>query len=371
MSDVVVVGGGVIGLSAAYELAGQGASVTVLEQGQFGQEASWAGAGMLLPGNRAGARTPEGALRSLSASLWPALSAHLLETTGIDNGYRNCGGLHLSFGDDEPAFAHELANWQREGVQAELLTGNAARAIEPALSPNLLAAFWLPELGQVRNPRHLKALFKACSQRGVQLIAGTPVVDWEIAAGRVLAARSLTGTYSADQFVITAGAWSKQLLERAGTLIEITPVRGQIVLLNVPALPFQHVLEVGPRYLVPRPDGRVLIGSTEEHVGFEKRNTAEGVRGLIEFAERLVPALKQASVERFWSGLRPRSSSGLPVIGRVPQTDNLFVAAGHFRAGLQMSPGTAVVLRQLMLGQPSEIAREAFGVAYVAQSLRD
>ncbi len=364
MSDVVIVGGGVIGLSAAYELVGQGASVTVLEQGQFGQEASWAGAGMLLPGNRAGARTPEAELRSLSASLWPALSAHLRETTGIDNGYRNCGGMHLSFDHDDSAFSREFAHWQREGVQVEPLTGDAARTIEPALSPELHAAFRLPGLGQVRNPRHLKALFRACSQRGVRLMTGTPVVDWEIVEGRVLAARSLTGTHSADQFVITTGAWSQHLLERAGVLIEIAPVRGQMVLLNAPALPFQHVLEVGPRYLVPRADGRVLVGSTEEHVGFEKRNTAEGVRGLIEFAERLVPALKQASVERFWSGLRPHSASGLPVIDRVPQTANLFVAAGHFRAGLQMSAGTAVVLRQLMLGQATEISQAAFGVSF-------
>ena len=135
---------------------------------------------------------------------------------------------------------------------------------------------------------------------------------------------------------------------------------GQIVLLAVETPPFRHVIEVGRRYLVPRPDGRVLIGSTEEWAGFNKCNTAGAVAELLRFAVEVVPALAAARYERAWAGLRPRSLDGLPYLGRVPDTENLFVATGHFRSGLQMSPATAVLMRQLILAQEVLIPLDAF-----------
>ena len=129
-------------------------------------------------------------------------------------------------------------------------------------------------------------------------------------------------------------------------------MRGQIVLLACPQRPFRHVIECGPRYLVPRDDGRVLIGSTEESVGFNKQNTAEGLRGLLSFAEELVPSLRDALFERAWAGLRPRTVNGMPYIGRLPGQESLFVAAGHFRAGLHLSPVTGRVVSQLIMGEP-------------------
>ncbi len=358
MADVIVIGGGVIGLSAAYELAGQGASVQVLDQGPIGREASWAGAGILPPGSGEFSLTPEQRLRSLSHSRWADLSEELRETTGIDNGYRISGGIEVRLTGRADQLNDEIATWRAEGVSVSHATIEESRRLEPHLHPEATAGYRLPELGQVRNPRHLKALAAGCAARGVQFSPGTPVWGFDRSSEKIVGVKTPAGILHAGTFCLCAGAWSANLAEVVHLKISVKPVRGQIVLLNVQPLPFSHVLQTGPRYLVPRSDGRILAGSTEEDAGFEKKNTAAGVAGLIRFAADLVPCLADAGVERCWSGLRPGSPDGLPYLGKVPGTGNLYIAAGHFRSGLQMSPGTAVLLRQLILGQEPSIPLE-------------
>jgi len=360
MTDVVIIGGGVVGLSLAYELAGQGASVKVIEQGGLGREASWAGAGILPPGNPEHAESPIDRLRAESAARWPALSQRLLDETGVDNGFRNCGGIILSLSGPSNQLADEVAQWGLEGVEAVELSVEELALQEPALSQAVVAAYRLPGLSQVRNPRHLKALIAGCLSRGVQMVVGEPVVALDREQGKVVAAVTPVGEHRAGQFCICGGAWSRRLLDEAHIDVEIEPVRGQIVQLSCMPLPFQQVIEVGSRYLVPRPDGLVLVGSTEERVGFEKGNTAAAVSGLIEFAVDVCPELARARFERAWSGLRPRTADSLPLMGAVPGAENLYVAAGHFRSGLQQSPGTALLLRQVMLGQETTIPLEGF-----------
>ncbi len=359
MADIVLIGGGVIGLSIAYELVGHGASVRVLDQGQLGQESSWAGAGMIPPGKRDNARTIEERLRAESFSLWSEWSARLLEETGIDNGFFNCGGIELAPTRAVADLAEIANHWRRVGVAVEELSPRDLRQLEPHLHPEVEGGVHLPEYCQVRNPRHVKALVAACIARGVELSPDVQVIGFDRRASAVTAVRTASGSISAKQFVVCSGAWSKAILAQAGMSVQIEPVRGQIVLLNTGVCPIQRLLEVGPRYLVPRNDGRILVGSTEEHVGFDKCNTADAISELIQFASDLVPALKSARFERCWSGLRPMSRTGLPYLGQVPQTDNLFVAAGHFRMGLTLSPITAVLLRQLLLDQPLTIPLDA------------
>lgn len=354
-TDVAIVGGGVIGLSLAYELAGQGVSVRVVERAGFGQEASWAGAGILPPGNLEGAESAGDRLRALSHRLWPRWSESLQSETGIDNGYHNCGGIAIRLAEDNRRLTTEIEFWQREGVCVEELNDEGRYAIEPALSPDIVEAYRLPELGQVRNPRHLKALLAACVARGVELVAGQPVIGFGRRGEAIRSVKTMTDEFPADCVCICGGAWSESLLRDSGIDLHIEPVRGQIVLLSFPSPVFRHVIENGSRYVVPRPDGRVLIGSTEEWVGFDKRNTAEGVAGLIEFGVSLVPQLAGATLERTWSGLRPGTPDGLPFLGLAPGIENLFIAAGHFRSGLQMSPGTAVVMAEMVTGKPTSI----------------
>jgi glycine oxidase len=392
MDNVIVIGGGVIGLSVALELAGQGAAVTVLEQGDFGREASWAGAGILPPGNLDAASTPESRLRALSHALWPDWAESLAADTGIETGYTRCGGLELRTASGPAAdegldqLSNEVESWHGEGVRVETLSLDALREFEPLVAPEIAGAYRLPDLGQVRNPRLIKALLAACGARGVRLRPGTPVValdglgplgpgttldedetpgepapaDGEDRSRQIDGVLTHSGRVQAGRYLVAGGPWSRGLLSSVGVDVGISPVRGQIVLVSQSSKLLTHVLQTGPRYIVPRDDGHILIGATEEHVGFVKANTASAVSELLAFGASRVPALAQARFERAWSGLRPGSGDGLPYLGRVAGFDNLFIAAGHFRNGLQMSPGTARLTRQALLDQETDISLEPY-----------
>lgn len=360
MLDVNIAGGGVIGLSIAYELANRGFSVAVFDRGPIGQEASWAGAGMLPPADLQAAATPRLELRAASRQMWVDWSSRLKEESGVDNGFLNCGGYHVALKDDLPGWPDYVQEWRDAGVVVEECDTALLRERAPFFHPEIAAAFYLPEMCQVRNPRHLKALVLACAQRGVTFHAGTPVVGFEREGSRITGVRTPTQIHRAGYTIITGGSWSPEVLSHLGLCCELLPIQGQIVLLSVDRLPFKEVLECGSRYLVPRSDGRILIGSTERNIGFNKQNTAEGVSGLIQFAESIVPALKEARFERAWAGLRPKSIDGLPYLGRVADYENLFMAAGHYRDGLQLSPITAKLIRQLICKEETEISLEPF-----------
>ena len=361
MPDVLIVGGGVVGLTAAWELMRAGATVTVLDRGPMGAEASWAGAGMIPPSEpHSSPGVRELAFRS--ATLWPNLSQSLLEATGQDNGYRRCSGWHLSFQQDpHHELTQEAAQWRECGVPAEVIAGSALRQTAPEMSPEIFCALSLPTMAQVRNPWHLRALMQAVTNRDGQLLPHSPCCDFETDGERVLAVRTESERLEADQFLIATGSWTTPLLSKIGLRVPIRPIRGQILLLNTGERLFSRVIEAGRRYLVPRDDGRVLVGATEEDVGFEKGNTSDAIESLRAFANSIVPELARAKFEKTWSGLRPQSERGAPWIGPAPTFSNLYLAAGHFRSGLALSAGTAVLLRELMNGEtptidPSEFA---------------
>lgn len=351
MADVIVVGGGVIGLSIAYELARRGVSVRLLEQGEIGREASWAGAGMLPPWNPEFARTPEARLRGASHVLWPEWSLRLREETGIENGYVRCGAVQVFHHSEQRACADLLAVWQSEHVASQMLNRSDVDVRFPMVSESVSQAIFLPDMGQVRNPRHLKSLAVACAQRGVKLSPGHPVVGVNRVSDRMASVRTPSGEFEAGEFVFAGGAWSTQLLKLGGMQLVVEPVRGQMVLLEQTPLPFRTIIEHGKRYLVPRLDGKILIGSTEERVGFQKNNTAEAIGELLRFGTDLVPSLRSARFVQGWSGLRPYRPGELPYLGRIDGLKNVCVAAGHFRSGLQLSPITAVLIRQILLGE--------------------
>lgn len=355
MPDVIVIGGGVIGLTAAYELAGRGLHVTVLDQQQPGTEASWAGAGILPPSHPGPASNPLAQLASSSHALWPQLTEQLRAQTGIDNGFRRCGGICFAPDADHEALQGEIVDWRAAGVAAEPLTGEQLLSHEPHLGSDIGPAYRLGDTWQVRNPRHLKALVVACTQRGVRIEQGERVIGIETVQERVKAVQTILKRHEADHFLLTAGAWSRQLLEKMGCRRIVEPVRGQILMLSNPAPLFSHVIECGPRYLVPRSEGLVLVGSTEEWVGYEKRNTPREMDDLLRFAIRMVPRLADATFERAWSGLRPHSIDGRPIIGRLAGLENLVVATGHFRAGLHLSPITARLVTQVLMQESTEL----------------
>jgi glycine oxidase len=220
----------------------------------------------------------------------------------------------------------------------------------------------LPGEAQLRNPRHLKALLASCRQRGVEVSERCELLEFDCSGGEIRGVETSQGYLTAKFYCLTSGAWTRSLLERLGIANGVFPVRGQMVLFRCERPPLAHILNEGPRYLVPRDDGRVLVGSTEEEVGFDKRNTAEAVAELTNLARELVPALAHAAVERTWAGLRPGSFDSLPYLGKIPGLANAFVAAGHFRTGLYLSPGTAVVMSDLIRGKTPEIDLAPFRV---------
>jgi glycine oxidase len=358
-ADVLIIGGGVIGLSTAWFLAGEGASVLLVEQGEIGKQASWAGAGIIPPGDPGLARTPIDLLRAHSSAMYACLSADLRERTGIDNGFVICGGIEVP-DPDELHVSLPTEEWRVEGIAFQSLDRAGLVAHEPGLAADLECGAFLPGMAQVRNPRHLKALRSGCASQGVRFETRWPVRRLVQESGRVLGVEGERGRLSAGQYLLAAGAWSEALLAETGFKPGIRPVRGQIALLRTGLPGIRPILLQGKCYLVPRTDGLILAGSTEEDVGFDARTTHEGIDGLVRFAVRLMPSLAQAHLEWSWAGLRPGSPDGLPYLGRVPGWENLHIAAGHFRAGLQLSPGTGLLMAQHLLGKPTLVPLEAF-----------
>jgi len=356
--DVAVVGGGIIGLTSAYFLARAGLTVEVLDRADLGREASWAGAGIVPPGNPDRAASPIDKLRAIGSHRFARFSAELRELTGIDNGYRTCGGIEFLLPHDRDV----IDLWEREGFPFERLSPAELRRIEPAAGDIGGEPYYLPTCAQVRNPWHMRALVAACERVGVRLRPHTPVSGWSFAGGRIAGVKLVTGeTVAAGRYLLAAGAWSEAFLEPLGHRPGVHPVRGQIVLFNNPTPGIKRVLMLGKRYFVPRADGRVLVGATEEpEAGFEKWATPSGVGELLAFATLTFPEWADAEVEKCWAGLRPGSPDGLPFLGPVPGWDGVFVATGHFRAGVQLSIGTAQVIADLFAGRPPGVPLDDF-----------
>jgi glycine oxidase len=350
----LIIGGGIIGLTTAWKLAQAGRRVQIIDRGDFGAEASWAGAGIIPPAgitsdndayvSQRSKCSPIEELRAQSSQAFFACSTNLCELTGIDNGYRVCGGIDFWPIDQLPFL------WDKLNVRYERIGSADVQALEPALLPPVGIPYLLPDLAQVRNPWHLRALVSACRKMSVdlkpQVEAGQLVAHGSVVKGYITPRRS----FLADQVLITAGAWTDELLAPLGWTAGVRPIRGQMVLVRTPAPLLRRVIEVGKNYLVPREDGRLLIGATEEDVGFCKQTTVAGVSDLLALAKQWVPRLANAEVEKTWAGLRPASADGWPYLGRVPGFTNLFVGAGHFRAGVQLSLASADILSAYLLG---------------------
>jgi glycine oxidase len=360
--DLVILGGGAVGLAIAYELSRRGvAGVTLLDAEHDAPPASWAGAGIIAPESARPEGDPDAALRGLSARLHPLWHESLRQETGLDTGYRRCGSVEVARDADALAALDAHAQlWAEAQVAHERLDVRALARLEPGLAPDLAGGYLLPGRAQIRNPWYLRALRAACERKGVRIRADTPAREILARGARVHGVRHDRGTIPCGAVVVAAGAWSEGMLRPVGVEVPTPPVKGQIVLMRTAPGALSRIVEEGPRYLVPREDGRVLVGATEESAGFDVRTTPDAVAGLAAFARGLVPALAGAEVERAWAGLRPGNGDGRPTIGFAPGVDNLIVATGHRRVGLQLSPGTALVVADLVLGRKPRIALDAF-----------
>jgi glycine oxidase len=289
------------------------------------------------------------------------LAEEIRDVAGVDVEFRRTGGVEVARSEEAAASLAAAARARRaHGVGVDEVDARGVCELAPGIS-GAISAIWMPDMRQVRNPRLLAGLAAACRRAGARIVEGDGAQRVDQTGGRVAAVWTTSGVrIPCRHVVLTAGAWSGNLFASwTGTNLPIRPVQGQILAFDAPGEIATIVLE-GKRYLVPRSDGLVLVGSTEEDVGFDKQTTPNAVAELRAFATGLSPSLARRPVRYAWAGLRPGSPFRSPVVGRVPAFENLWVATGHFRHGLQLALGTARLIVDWLAGGESFVAREEF-----------
>ncbi len=348
---IIIIGAGVIGMFSAYELRRAGLQVTLIDRGPPGKHSSWAGGGILypvLPWQFPRFMFP---LITWSIDFYRSFCEDLASETGIDPEFVSSGALFLGHGQD----AEALDFVRSEQIKAEHLDAQKLRFEEPNLSPQGSAALRLPEVAQIRNPRLIKAMMVWLRDHGVEIMSEAEVTGFDAPTPRhVQALHTTMGKLSADAFVLAAGAWSGDWVARhLHQPLAISPVRGQILLYHRAPGYLRHIV-LSPRgYLIPRKDGSILCGSTQERVGFDSEPTDEAALKLADTAAFLLPELGNQRPEAHWAGLRPGSINGIPYIDRHPGFDNLYINSGHFRNGLLLAPASACLLADIILKRDS------------------
>lgn len=360
MSEVLIIGAGVIGMMMARELAQSGVKVTLIDRKGCAQESSWAGGGIVSP--LYPWRYPDAVtqLATWSQSSYVHLAADLLEETGIDPELRQKGMLMVAVEDQADAIAWaEKYHRPLRLVDSEFLYGK-----EPDLVPGLTEGLWMPEVSSIRNPRLGQALRRSMELHpNIELLEQCEVTGLLIEQNRVVGVSTAENKLFADKVVVASGAWSGELLQPLGVNIPVEPVHGQMMLFKAEPGLVNRVVLKGGRYVIPRNDGRVLVGSTLERIGFEKRTTEEAAKSLYDTALDIIPALADYPVEHHWSGLRPGSPEGIPYIGDVPEFENLYINAGQYRNGLVLAPASTRLLADIILDRKPIIAADPYQVA--------
>lgn len=368
MGEVVVVGGGVVGAAATYQLARQGHTVTLIDRADDGQ-ATAAGAGIISPGTGA---LGVGAFRPLAAEAvryYPELHAALAEDGEPNTGFAICGALFIAATEEElellPARLRDMEALRAGGMgnigELALIDGSAARGLFPPLA-ELPGAIHLSGVGRVDGRRLRDALRRAARRRGATILEGNA----EIArvGERVAGVRAAGQDLPADAVIIAGGAWSNALGDALGLRLPIYPQRGQILHLDVPGVAtgdWPVITGSYSHYLLAFPESRVVAGATREHdSGYDYRMTAGGVQEALGEALRVAPGLATATLHEVRIGLRPTSPDGLPILGRLPGFDNAYVATGHGASGLTLGPYSGAAIADLAVGKPVAIDLEPF-----------
>ncbi len=345
-SDILIIGGGIIGLAIAAELKLRGATVTVVSR-DFKQGSTLAAAGMLAPQAEAIPASPMLDLCLRSRSLYPEWIRKLEQLTGVSTGYWPCGILAPVY-EEAKGDCADAADW---------LDRDAIHLYQPGLGSDVVGGWWYPEDGQVDNRELAHALRLAAQELGVNLREGVEVEAIEQQNRAVREVRTSAGEFQADHYVLATGAWSNELLP-----LPVRPIKGQMLSVQAPQgkrQPLKRVLYSSDIYLVPRRDGQILIGATVEDVGFAPHNTPRGIQTLLAEAMRLYPELQDWSIQECWWGFRPGTPDELPILGTSP-CKNLSLALGHYRNGILLAPVTARLIADLIGEQKSDPLLEHF-----------
>ncbi len=370
--DVAVVGGGVIGCSVAYHAARRGARVALFEADGIGAGASGATAGMLSGQSEVQEPGPFLDLLLKSRDLHVPLSEALLEETGLDVEYLRAGALHVAF-DAEGAedLAARYSRQKEQGLSARWLDAGEARELEPALAPDLVAGLYFPEDAQVNPPRLVRALALAAQSRGAGVEEATRVTGFLTEGDRVTGVRTSRGTVSAQTVVLAGGVGSSPLAQDLGIRLPVHPVKGEILALRAGPTPIKANVWGDGCYLVPKRDGRVIAGATEEPGVYDRRPTLGGVASLSGATLRTVPGLSRSQFESVWGGLRPTTPDKRPVLGRAEGWERLLIATGTHRNGVLLAPVVGQSVAALALGEEPPADVSSFSPDRFAALARD
>jgi len=349
---VAVVGGGIIGLSVGWQLARRGCAVTVFDRDTAGRAASWVAAGMLAPVSEFGFENEDFlAFGQRSMEMFPRYLDELAEDGGRTVPLDTRGTMVVGFHRDDTERIRRIYNFREQrGLPVQWMTGSEARELEPLLSPRAASAMWIPQDHQINNREVVESLKEALAGAGGELAEHTEIKSLRSRNGRCVGVTMSRGDHDADAVVLAAGCWSGGLAGIPAAIApKVRPVKGQIVSLGTdPSFEFKRVIRAPDAYILPKGDGRVLIGATEEEMGFDTTPTAGPVMRLIERAWEAVPSIYDLPIESFEAGLRPGTRDHEPLIGDSGM-EGLYYATGHYRHGILLAPVTAYAICDMIL----------------------
>jgi glycine oxidase len=360
--DVIIIGGGVIGSSIAYSQAKCGKKVLVLEKNRLISEASSAAAGMLGAQAEIDEHISMLKLALKSRAMFPSLIRELEECTGVDIGLVNKGMIKVAETEGEVVNLKKQISFHRDWDQAvKWLTIEELLEKEALLSPSLLGGMYIPNDGQLIAPRLSLSFAKAAMKYGTDFLEYSEVVDFLIENDCMQGVVTATDTFHTDNVVVTTGAWTSQLLAKANIEMDVYPVKGECfsVIPRVPLISSTVFSELGC-YIVPKKDGRVIVGATSYCNTFDKTVSLQGLSQLMERAGFLLPEIGSAKWEKSWAGIRPQTGDGLPYIGAHPNYKGLYIAAGHYRNGILLSPITGKMVSDMINDAVTEEDRSLY-----------
>jgi glycine oxidase len=360
---IIILGGGIIGLSSAFAAAGRGLAVTVIEAGRPGGQASGAAAGMLAPYTE----NPDGpdpffALCLRSLRLYPGWLDEIAESSGQRIGMQRSGSLFVAFSEADVLPLTARMAWQnRYGAGAELVDSSGLRRLEPLLSTDIRTALYMPEEGHVYAPALVGALEAACRRRGVGIIpdAGR-TVRLGLRADGIEVETERAGTFAGDRLIVCTGAWTGLFERELGIPLPVHPIRGQICAYAVPIGLVRHIVVSPQAYWTAKNNGTLVCGASEDVAGFDASVTERGIARLVRQGPKVFPMLEGLEPVHRWAGLRPGTLDGRPLIGRLPHAPNVVIAAGHYRNGILLAPVTGEAVAALLAGEAPPVPLDAF-----------
>ncbi len=359
-TEVVIVGGGVIGCAIAYYLRKSGVDVAVLDRGEIGAEASSAAAGLLAP---LGSLSGPGAFADLllaSFNLFPALVPELEDASGIKMEFEQTGALRIVRNAKHiPNLRKRMKAWQPLGLQMHWLTGDEARQREPLLAPDVCAAIYVPEESQIKASHVVKAFSLAAANLGATMYSHREITGIQRNNATVTGVYTSQGErITCNHLILATGAWAARCGEWLHVDLPVSPQRGQILSLHQPTPPLRYIIFGEAAYLTPKSENTVIVGATKEEAGFEKKLTASGVAWLLNTAIRMVPSFESSPIDRMWAGLRPRTPDNQPILGPAPGWENVMLAVGHGSVGIMLSAITGkTIAESIVQGEVPQIVQ--------------